>query len=155
MNNYVGKQFTQRRELRKQCPRWSTWQSFHFNVCLRSKNWDFKNTLLYPTFWKYQKLLSPEGNAKQTLGVQLIFLWVIVIHEGKIEFQFCNGNPPKNFGQKPLSPEGNAKQTLGVQLIFLWFIPRRECEADPRGPIDFLMVYCHPWTKTEVSILHW
>ena len=30
--------FIPRRELRKQCPRGSTWQSFHFNMCLTRQN---------------------------------------------------------------------------------------------------------------------
>ena len=36
-------------------------------------------------------------------GVQLIFfLFIVVISERKMEFQFWGGNSPKKFGQKPL-----------------------------------------------------
>ena len=39
-------------EMRKQCPRGSTWQTFHFNMWLRCKNRGFKNTNVDHTFWK-------------------------------------------------------------------------------------------------------
>ena len=98
----ISKTFIPRRELRKLCPMGSTWQSFHF-ICDWWTKFDYLNFRGWnPPFWKSQKPLSPEGNAKQSLGVQLIFLSFIVIHERKMEFQFWTGNPPKSFGQKPL-----------------------------------------------------
>ena len=44
-----------RRELRRQCPRGFTWQYFHFNMRLTSKNCAFKNSLVYPTLWQFRK----------------------------------------------------------------------------------------------------
>ena len=45
-------------------------ESFHFTVIpfyiwLKNQTWLFKNTLLYPIFWKSRKPLSPEGKVRK------------------------------------------------------------------------------------------
>ena len=53
-----------RRELRKQCPRGSTWQSFHFNMWLRNKNWSFNFAVVIRLFESHENLYPPKGSAK-------------------------------------------------------------------------------------------
>ena len=67
--------FIPRRELRKQCPRGSTWQSFHFNMCLTNKIGVSKSTFSMGLFEILKTFIprrnSPEQSPK---GVQLFLL---------------------------------------------------------------------------------
>ena len=72
--NHFTDDFIPRREVQKQCPRGSTWQSFRFHMWLASKNWLFKNIILYPIFWTLRKLLlSGWVGDKKGLSNSLIF----------------------------------------------------------------------------------
>ena len=63
----VPKTFIPRRELRKQCPRGSNWQSFHFNMWLRSKIWSQFWSSNRP-FWSHDNLYCPDGWVGRWMG---------------------------------------------------------------------------------------
>ena len=50
-----------RRELRQQCPRGSTWRSFHLYMCLTNQNWGIKIRIFDRLFWNLENLYCPSS----------------------------------------------------------------------------------------------
>ena len=81
-----------RRELRQQCPRGSTWRSFHFIYVFDESKLRYQNPHFWSAFLKSWKPLSPEGNCESSAregpldGLSILY----VFHEPKLRFQNPN-----------------------------------------------------------------
>ena len=86
-----GRSFTiPLRELRKQCPRGSTWQSFHFNMWSRSKNWKFNFSLVIRLFESHENLYPPKGSAKaHPMGSNWFSYSLLSLVNEKLSFNFA------------------------------------------------------------------
>ena len=100
----VSKTFIPRRELRKQYPRGSTWQSFQFICDWRTKVGSSKIPYYIRLFQSLENLYPPKGSAKaRPMGSNWFSYGLsFCTSELKMEFQFCGGNSQKKFEKKPL-----------------------------------------------------
>ena len=72
--------FIPRRELRKQCTRGSTWQSFHFNMCLTNKIGVSRSAFSMGLFEILKTFIPRRDSAEQSpKGVQLFLLYILLV----------------------------------------------------------------------------